>query len=532
MSVGSATPTARMNVREILGIPYRENPKGEENMKIGWLATGNDENNEFVKVEVLEQLPHMRKLKVLEGDSQGQEIVLGGERTPYKEFYPALFIQDNKPVVFRKDLRSIQMVDIGQFPDQKQAKKLIPLQEAYSFRDWTATIIDGVNNCDHQLVIGPKGCGKTSAIVQLAARIGQPVLRINFTAQVAISDLVGSVGFGKRNDGSIGTIWNDGPLPIAMKNGYWLLLDEIDYGDPSVLSLLYPVLEEFNPSKGKFPRLTLKEKDGEIIEAHPNFRIFATGNSIGGDANGEYVGTSAMNPALVDRFSGHGQVLRVPQVQVREEREILRSVIPNMSNNFINKAAQFAAKMRGEYIKNFSTRVLINFCQKMLILKNTVEAARVTFVPLVEDDPTRKAVEAAVQSTFGKSCRIAGFGGDGAVDTGNPVEGGIEITPEKAKAIFDAHSAGMSYETLEREFGLPSSGGKCAWRIVKSYKKENGIEKTETPAASSSESPVLPRKRGRPRKIVATPAPSESSEPTEEAASEDEPVESPASTVD
>jgi hypothetical protein len=293
-------------------------------------------------------------------------------------------------------------------------------------------------------------------------------------------------------------------------------LDEIDYGDPSVLSLLYPVLEEFNPSKGKFPRLTLKEKDGEIIEAHPSFRVFATGNSIGGDNNGEYVGTSAMNPALVDRFSGHGQVLRIPQVQVREEREILRQVIPNMSANFINKAAQFAAKMRAEHIRNFSTRVLINFCQKMLILKSTAEAASVTFLPLIEDEPTRKVVEAAVQSTFGKSCRIAGFGGD--ADTGTPIVGGVEITPERAKAIYDAHVAGMSYENLERNFGLPVNRGKCAWRIIKDYEKANSLGKTDDPEIPAE----APRKRGRPRKIVAE-TPTETSDEVEMA---------PAPTVD
>lgn len=462
-------------------------------MITAWLTAGTDAAPEFVKCELVTNEKNLRVVKTLEaggGFAKGAEVAMGGESTPRDEFYPALYVQDNKPEVFRKNNRCIQNIDLKEFPHKDRAQELVPLVEMYSFRKWTTSIMDGINNYDHQLVIGPKGCGKTSAIMQLAARIGQPVIRINFTAQVSISDLVGSVGFGKRPDGSIGTIWNDGPLPTAMRNGYWLLLDEIDYGDPSVLSLLYPVLEEFNPSKGKLPKLTLKEKDGEIITARPTFRIFATGNSIGGDTNGEYVGTSAMNPALVDRFSGHGQVLRIPQVQVKEEREILREVVPNMSDNYVRKAAEFAAKMRANEIRNFSTRVLINFCHKMLLLKNAVDAAQVTFLPLIEDEPTRKAVEAAVLTKFGKTVRVANMGGDGG-DEGPSVVGGVEVTPERAKAIYDSHKGGMSFEKLEVHYGLPINRGKSAWRICKDYeaalKKAAKAEGKEEPKAEDAE---------------------------------------------
>ena len=43
------------------------------------------------------------------------------------------------------------------------------------------------------------------------------------------------------------------------------------------------------------------------------FRVFATGNSIGGDGDGTYCGTQRLNAAFLNRFTGHGQAFEVGQ---------------------------------------------------------------------------------------------------------------------------------------------------------------------------------------------------------------------------
>ena len=68
--------------------------------------------------------------------------------------------------------------------------------------------------------------------------------------------------------------WHDGPLVHAMKQGSFLLLDEINMADDAVLERLNSVLE---PGR----TLTLAEKGGDVVEeivAHKDFRIFATMN--------------------------------------------------------------------------------------------------------------------------------------------------------------------------------------------------------------------------------------------------------------
>lgn len=55
-----------------------------------------------------------------------------------------------------------------------------------------------------------------------------------------------------------------------MTNGYWLIADEFNLADPSVMSMLFPLLE------GR-PEFT-SPVTGETVMVHPNFRFFATQN--------------------------------------------------------------------------------------------------------------------------------------------------------------------------------------------------------------------------------------------------------------
>ena len=84
--------------------------------------------------------------------------------------------------------------------------------------------------------------------------------------------------------------WYDGPLVTAMREGDVILLDEISLAQDSVLERINSVLE---PSRS----ITLAERGGEVIVAHPSFRALATMNP-GGD-----FGKKELSPALRNRFT-------------------------------------------------------------------------------------------------------------------------------------------------------------------------------------------------------------------------------------
>lgn len=82
--------------------------------------------------------------------------------------------------------------------------------------------------------------------------------------------------------------WYDGPLIQAMRDGDYILIDEISLAEDSVLERLNSVLE---PAR----TLVLAEKGGVAVEelvAHANFRIIATMNP-GGD-----FGKKELSPAM------------------------------------------------------------------------------------------------------------------------------------------------------------------------------------------------------------------------------------------
>ena len=137
-------------------------------------------------------------------------------------------------------------------------------------------------------VTGLSGNGKTLMVEQVCAKLKRECYRVNITRQTDEDDLLG--GFRLINGA---TVWQDGPVVTAMKNGGVLLLDELDLGSANLMCL-QPVLE----GKGVFLK-----KIGQWVTPAAGFQVFATANTKGkGSDDGRFVGTGVMNEAMLDRF--------------------------------------------------------------------------------------------------------------------------------------------------------------------------------------------------------------------------------------
>lgn len=207
-------------------------------------------------------------------------------------------------------------------------------------------------------VSGPTGCGKTEEIKQVFNRLQIPIRRANMHGDVTYGTFVGSM---KAN--ATGTYFEYGLLPQAMREGYPVLLDEIDFTPPNISSVLFPVLERDS-------ELYIPET-GEHIKPTKGFCVYATGNTGGkGDGDGAFTGTEVLNTAFLDRFSFK---LKADYMLAADESEMLTKAYPQYSKEFIRRVVSFASEMRqafkdGNCAFTWSTRKLLDFMEYVGIL--------------------------------------------------------------------------------------------------------------------------------------------------------------------
>ncbi|KAG9732718.1 midasin, partial [Aureobasidium melanogenum] len=119
------------------------------------------------------------------------------------------------------------------------------------------------------LLEGNPGVGKTTLVTALAQAIGMPLTRINLSEQTDLMDLFGSdVPVEGAEAGTFA--WRDAPFLRAMKNGEWVLLDEMNLASQSVLEGLNACLDH----RGE---VYISELD-QTFRRHPDFRLFAAQN--------------------------------------------------------------------------------------------------------------------------------------------------------------------------------------------------------------------------------------------------------------
>src|SRR5687768_17923599 len=70
---------------------------------------------------------------------------------------------------------------------------------------------------------GPTGCGKTRFVEHMAWRLERPLITVACHEDLSSTDLVGRFLLEGEE-----TIWHDGPLTSAVRNGAICYLDEID----------------------------------------------------------------------------------------------------------------------------------------------------------------------------------------------------------------------------------------------------------------------------------------------------------------
>ena len=121
------------------------------------------------------------------------------------------------------------------------------------------------------LLKGPTGCGKTRFVEFMTYRLGNDLgLSIPLITVACHEDLTGSDLVGRYLLKGEETLWVDGPLTRAVKNGAICYLDEIVEARKDTTVLIHPLAD--------YRRILPIEKRGEILEAHENFLLVISYN--------------------------------------------------------------------------------------------------------------------------------------------------------------------------------------------------------------------------------------------------------------
>ena len=214
-------------------------------------------------------------------------------------------------------------------------------------------------------ITGLSGNGKTMMIEQIHAELKKELFRVNITIETDEDDLIGHYAL---VDGR--TVWQDGPVTMAMERGATLLLDEVDLASNKIMCL-QPVLEG-NP--------LLIKKEGRIVRPKEGFTVMATANTKGkGSEDGRFIGTNILNEAFLERFPITMEQ-EYPSISV--EKKIVTKLMTNLGcldEEYAGKLVDWADLIRKTFYDGgvdeiIATRRLVHIIHAFAIFKDRMKA--------------------------------------------------------------------------------------------------------------------------------------------------------------
>lgn len=176
-----------------------------------------------------------------------------------------------------EDAYDVELTSKMRWPDTPSI--LMPMAN-FDEPSWYANMRAMVQCGSHIALEGPPSVGKDTAVEQLAAEIGVPLVTIGGDGGFRTKDLVGAQQIVN------GTSFYDvGDYVAAAVNGWWVLLTEVNAADPSALMYINRQLAA--------PYVV--NIGGKSFPVHPNFRLFVTYNH-------GLAGTKPLPQSFKDRF--------------------------------------------------------------------------------------------------------------------------------------------------------------------------------------------------------------------------------------
>lgn len=232
------------------------------------------------------------------------------------------------------------------------------------------------------LIKGPTGCGKTRFVSHMAARLGLPLYTVACHDDLSAADLVGRhLIIGGE------TLWADGPLTRAVRDGGICYLDEIVEARKDTTVVLHPLADD---------RRTLPiDRTGELLAAPPTFMLVVSYNP------GYQNFLKSLKPSTRQRFVS----VSFDFPGAAQEEAILvgeTGCDAQLAKRLVSLAASFRALKHVDLEEAPSTRLLVYAARLTESGLPVIDACRTAIVESLTDDrEVSAALMEVVRATFG-----------------------------------------------------------------------------------------------------------------------------------
>jgi nitric oxide reductase NorQ protein len=232
------------------------------------------------------------------------------------------------------------------------------------------------------LLKGPTGCGKTRFVAHMAARLGRPLYTVSCHDDLTAADLTGRYLL-KGGD----TIWVDGPLTRAVREGAICYLDEVVEARKDVTVVLHPVTDD--------RRSLPLERTGEFLDAPPEFMLVVSYNP------GYQNVLKNLKPSTRQRFIALEFGFPAPDVEAtivaRESGLPVDRCVP------LVRLANALRQLKGQDLEEGASTRLVLYCAALIRdgLKPSAAIATALLEPLTDDPEVRQGLTRVAEIALG-----------------------------------------------------------------------------------------------------------------------------------